>query len=119
MEWDTIAAWIALVVAVISPIITCIINNKHQIKIKKLEIKEHRGLEVIENYLAVTSREIHITGVSENYRKCYAQIFLYAPEETYPDLEKLDNLICNPVNGTFPNKSDCLTLLNKISKSLS
>lgn len=79
---------------------------------------EQRGLIIIENYLAVTSREILTAGISDNYQKCYTQIFLYAPKKVHKDLEELNNLISNPVNNMFPDKDKCSKLLLKISKSL-
>lgn len=118
IDWSAAAAWIALVVAIISPIITTIISNTHQSKIKRLEILEQRGLKIIEDYLDITSKEILTTGISDNYQKCYAQIFLYAPKKLHKDLEELNRLISNPVNNMFPDKEKCSSLLLKISKEL-
>lgn len=118
IDWSATAAWIALVVAIISPVITTIISNTHQSKIKRLEIMEQRGLKIIEDYLAITSKEILTTGVSDTYRKCYAQIFLYAPKRLHKDLEELNHLISNPVNNMFPDKEKCSSLLLEISKEL-
>lgn len=118
IDWSATASWIALTVAIVSPIITTIISNHHQAKMKHLEIIEKRGLDVIENYLAITSREILTTGISEPYQKSYAQIFLYAPSSIHPALEEINTLIYKPVNGMFPDKEKCTTLLIKISKAL-
>lgn len=118
IDWSAAAAWIALIVAIISPIATAIISNAHQSKIKRLEIMEQRGLKIIEDYLAVTSREILTTGISDNYQKCYAQIFLYTPKKLHKDLEELNRLISHPVNNMFPDKEKCSCLLLKISKEL-
>lgn len=118
IDWSATAAWIALVVAIVSPVITAIISNHHQAKMKHLEIIEKRGLDVIENYLAITSREILTTGISDSYRKSYTQIFLYAPSSLHPAIEELNTLIYNPVDGMSPDKEKCTTLLIKISKAL-
>jgi len=117
IDWSATAAWIALGVAIVSPIFTTIIKNCYQSKLKRLEIMEQRGLSIIENYPAVTSREILTTGISEDYQKCYAQIFLYAPKDLHKDLEELNCLISYPVNNMFPDKEKCSKLLLKISKS--
>lgn len=130
IDWSATAAWIALAVAIISPVITTIISNNHQTKTMRLEIIEKRGLDVIENYLAVTSHEILTTGVSESYQKCYAQIFIYAPKSIHSDIEKLNRLITNTStanlpftanNGAsmFPDRDACSQLLVQISKALS
>lgn len=118
IDWSATAAWIALAVAIISPVITTIISNHHQARMKHLEIIEKRGLDIIENYLAITSREILTTGISEPYQKSYAQIFLYAPKSIHSDLEELNTLIYNPIDGMFPDKEKCTALLIKISKAL-
>lgn len=57
IDWNATAAWIALAVAIISPIITTIIANCHQSEMKRLEIMEKRGLDIIENYISITSKE--------------------------------------------------------------
>jgi hypothetical protein len=110
--------WIASAVAIIVPIITTIISNLHQSKLKHLEIFETRGLSVIEDYLAVISKQILINGVSESYQKCLTLIFVYAPESIHSNLEELNQLINNPVNGLFPDKEKCTNLLIKISRAL-
>ncbi|WP_312636349.1 hypothetical protein [Oscillibacter sp.] len=118
IDWSATAAWIALVVAIISPIVTSIINNRHLSKIKKMEIIQQRGLAVIEEYISVTSREILITGVSDAYEKIYAKVFIYVPKSLHSQLEELNSLICDCGNTSFPDKEKCQKLLVKISQSL-
>jgi hypothetical protein len=118
IDWGTVAAWIALAVAIISPIITSIINNIHLSKMERLKIINNRGLDVIEEYITITSREILTLGISENYEKCYAKIFIYAPDSLHKTLHELNDLICSCGNNSFPNKIECQKLLIKISKSL-
>lgn len=118
IDWGATAAWIALAVAIISPIITTIITNMHQSKMKRLEILNTRGLEIIERYLAVTTRQIKIFGLSDEYEKYYSLIFLYVPNNLYVSIEELDKLIRSCDSKSFPDKDKCLPLLHKISKSL-
>ena len=84
---------------------------------KKIEIIKKRGLEIIEHYLAITSREILTTGISDEYQKYYTLIFLYVPQKIHSDLEKLNNLIYNH-DEIFPNEKECKKLLYHISKAL-
>lgn len=119
LEWGTIAAWIALAVAIISPVIVAIITNRNQAKMKKAEIFENRGLSIIEEYLDVVSREITTCGGgSEKYDRFYAKIFLYAPKSTWQDLKSLDTLIKNTPQFNFPNRQEGEELIQKISKQL-
>lgn len=51
IDWSATAAWIALVISVVGtivgPIVTAIINNCHQLKLRKLDIKQ-RSVETYE-----------------------------------------------------------------------
>ena len=78
----TISVIIALC-AILSPIITSIINNRHQLKIKKLELQEKRCENTIfyqrtifENYLKY-SGECITSANSEAFRK-YGEYYLIA-----------------------------------------
>lgn len=92
-DWGAIATWIALAVAIISPIITTIISNKHQTKLKHLQIIENHGLNVIDNYITLSAEAIINKNISNEYEISYAKIFLYAPKRIHPDIIKLNNEI--------------------------
>lgn len=118
IDWSATAAWIALIVAIISPVITSIINNKHSTKMKQVELISQRGLSIIEQYLSIISREIYTTGVSDTYKNFYTLIFLYAPESIHNDIEELDKTIRRCPPALFPNREICEPLVIKISKAL-
>lgn len=40
IDWSATAAWIALAISIISPAITTILANRHQLKLRKLDIQE-------------------------------------------------------------------------------
>lgn len=40
IDWSATAAWIALAISIISPAITTILTNRHQLKLRKLDIQE-------------------------------------------------------------------------------
>jgi len=118
VDWSATAAWIALAVAIISPIITTIITNSHQSKLKRLEIVEKRGLEIIESYVSNAARATRTFGVSENYRYSYYQIFLFAPKSIHNEIEELNSLIITCNATSFPDEQKCQILLTKICKEL-
>ena len=118
-KWGTIAAWIALIVAIISPVITAIITNIHQTKLKRLTIYEQKGLDAMECYLTVTSHEITTTGVSDEYKKMHIKVLLYAPEKSLSDIENLHKLIVQTPLRAFPDKEKCGSLLVTISRDFS
>lgn len=94
LKWDlsiTISAIIA-VAAIISPILTAIINNVHQRSMRKLELKnEHYEKtvsyqkEIFENYLSKTGNYIGSCFTSTKslmeYDDAYFVALLYAPSE--------------------------------------
>lgn len=119
-DWSAIAAWIALAVAIISPILTALINNIHEHKMKKLEFALSREVDVISEYLDVTSKEILISGVSENYNKIYSKIFFYVPKSVWAEIEELNRLMLSgkESNAIFADKTKCTEMLISISKKL-
>ncbi len=79
--------------AIISPILTAIINNIHQTKIKKMELRqqmyEHTVMHercIFENYLKHAGRCIFYSDSSalKDYGECYFNALMCAP----PDLKK-------------------------------
>lgn len=40
IDWSATAAWIALAISIISPAITTILSNRHQLKLRELDIQE-------------------------------------------------------------------------------
>lgn len=118
IDWSATAAWIALIVAIISPVITSIINNKHSAKMKQVELISQRGVSIIEQYLSIISHEIYTSGVSDDYINFYTLIFLYAPESIHNDIEELDKAIRYSAPAIFPNSKICEPLVIKISKAL-
>lgn len=120
IDWSAIAAWIALAVAIISPVLTALINNIHEHKMKKLEFVLSREVDMISEYLDVTSKEILISGVSENYSKIYSKIFFYVPKSIWAEIEELNRLMLSgkESNVFFADKTKCMEMLISISKKL-
>ena len=91
IDWSGIASTIALITAIISPIITTILNNRHQIKMHNINFYESHRAEAIENYLKATGYAIQDqSSLSEQYGKHLAEIYLYLPEELWDYIDKID-----------------------------
>lgn len=120
ITWAMIIAGIALLTSIISPIITTIINNCHQTKLKKIEFSHSIKVKVYNEYIDITSREILISGISEEYKKIYAKIFLYAPNKLWSSIKLLNDMIINDKNSEkiFCDEEKCLKILIEISKEL-
>lgn len=115
------------VCAILSPIITAIINNHHQKVMKKLEYKhlEHEEQvqherEICEAYIRAAGSCIHRADVDavKKYGEHFGLIVYYAPEDIRKDILLLEDSI---FSGTEANKSQLLTTiavkLHKYQKS--
>ena len=120
IDWSAVAAWIALAVAIISPILTAIINNVHERKMKKLEFALSREVDMVSEYLDITSREILISGISDNYNKIYSKIFFYVPNSAWAEIEELNRIMTSgkESDAIFADKDKCMEKLISISKKL-
>ena len=92
-DWSAAAAWIALIVAIISPVITTVLNNRFQLKLKDRELMVRLKLDVIEGYLKAVSDASYATGVPDDFAKYQGLIFLYAPENTFDKIAKLNRAV--------------------------
>ncbi len=101
------------IAAIISPIATALINNRHQLKLKKLEYQQQekessffykRG--IYEDYLKYTSECItHASQDSlQKYGEIYGLALIYFPEDLIEDMEKLNRVI----RSTYPDEKRSL-----------
>ena len=47
IDWSATAAWIALAISIISPAITTILTNRHQLKLRELDIQEKHTFPIL------------------------------------------------------------------------
>ena len=75
--WSWVMAVILGLSAIISPIVTAIINNKYQLKLKNIEIYELSKRQCLENFISsaisykYSSNVSGIIGLRENINKLY------------------------------------------------
>lgn len=90
--------------AILSPILTAIINNHYQLKVKNLELKQLHFEQTIlykrniyENYLKFTGRFIRRPDVdaSKSYGEYYFLALTYAPKDVEDAIIQLNHLISN------------------------
>ncbi len=95
MDASALAAWIALIVAIISPILTAIINNRHQTKMKKIEMSIASKLKIIENYLSSAGQIIYHNGEAstESYSIAIGRIYSASPRSLWEKISVLDEMI--------------------------
>lgn len=90
-------AFLVSLVAFISPIVTTILNNLHQSKIKKQELFVKRKIEAIENYLSSVGKFIGNSNwdTLEDFGVYAGEVYLYTPSEFWDSIEELNELIFN------------------------
>lgn len=97
----TISVIIALC-AIISPILTAIINNMHQTKIKKMELKQQEYTDTVihqreffENYLKHAGRCIYFADpdAQKDYGEYYFSALMYAPDDLKSDMVEANRLM--------------------------
>lgn len=95
MDASALAAWIALIVAIISPILTAIINNHHQTKMKKIEMSIASKLKIIEDYLSSAGQIIYHNGEAstESYSIAIGRIYSASPRFLWEKISVLDEMI--------------------------
>lgn len=121
IDWSATAAWIALAISIISPAITTLLTNRHQLKLHKLSIKEKRDddynaarISVIEEFISKVSKYISFQSL-ENERgcsECFFRVYAYTPQSLWPFLDDLNGQL------TSNRFSDAQDLFKDISKSL-
>lgn len=88
--------------AIISPILTAIINNIYQLKLKKLELKQENikntvlyKRNIFENYLKYSGERISYADAAaqRNYGEFYFLALTYAPSELRPEMEKINRFM--------------------------
>lgn len=95
LNWSAVISGIALIVAIISPVVTTILNNRHQDKMWIRDNFSRHKTEVIENYVKSTGTVLKkaTTDTLADYGNCYGEIFFYTPESVWPLIEKIDKAI--------------------------
>ena len=121
IDWSATAAWIALAISILSPAITTLLTNRHQLKLHKLDIQEKREdiynearISVIEEFISKVSKCIsHPSGTNKiECAECFFYIYAYTPQSLWPFLDDLNSKL---ESGCW---DDAFKLFKDISKSL-
>lgn len=123
IDWNLIATFVTLSIAIIAPIITTICANLHQRSLKKLELKHSREMEyyqqrcrVFDEFYKETTSQIHnVGGNIFSYERSYHEVFMHVPPEYWDTLISLNDAVLSKDK----DKTDTLYLeVTKILASL-
>lgn len=110
----TISVILALA-AIISPIFTAIINNRYQLKLKKLELKQKEYEQTVmykrnifENYLRYFNDVFqHPTNESlSGYAQYYPLAFMYLPKNVQEKLSAINHRLGQSVHANIADEID-------------
>lgn len=101
IDWNLIATFSTLAIAIIAPIITTICTNMHQRSLKKLELKHAKEMEyyqqrcrVFDTFYKEASSQIHNMGGNIfSYERSYHELFMYVPSQFWDKLISLNDAI--------------------------
>ena len=121
MEWlqkidpTVLAALLAAFSAIIAPIVTSCINNRHQYRMRKLEIAQEEKIKAIQHYAEACSNYISHPARDElvEYSRAYGKIFLYTDKSCHDDIKAIDKSIENQ------KLQDSSNMLAKVCEALS
>lgn len=100
VDWSATAAWIALAISItgtiLSPIITTILTNRYQLKLKKVDLKEQAIAERNRNILDCLSSIGMCLSTHDHFDefgKKFHAVYPYVPESEWPLLDEFCSLI--------------------------
>lgn len=119
LDWSATAAWIALIISivgtVVGPIVTTTLTNRHQLKLRDLELKQNRideyeklRYQAINNFISNTGKLLACADVSTSKESgsTYHNVYIYVPKEMWPELdslyESIDSLHWDEADSKFP-----------------
>lgn len=113
MNWTILLQVVTILVAVIAPSVTAVINNHYAIKIEREKFMRDKKRQAIHDYLNAAGHSIlakYRTG-NEEYSQSKYVIFLYASKSTWKDIQMFDELLSN---GCFEEAQQQLQHLSKL-----
>jgi hypothetical protein len=123
----TITAIVALI-SLISPIITTLLNNRHQLKIRKLELAQKHNentvlymRNIFENYVSALSKVSSYATVESitEYGKYYSLAYMYLPENLQSEMSKINKLvIARDYDNIAPLLEDLIPKIYKVLQTM-
>ena len=102
MDWSATAAWIALAISIVgtiaSPIINNILSYRHQIKLRKLDLKNKysdQRAEIINSFLCGVTKFLSNPDIVDYdlFSESFYCVYQYVPDDMWPELDSLYHLL--------------------------
>lgn len=120
MNWNAVASWIALAVAIVTPAVTAYLNNRFQSKMKELDFQYSKQSEYyqyqktcFENFIKFASKQIESDYKHEKieFCECFHEMLIYLPKNNWDEAKSLYDSVIN-------RKSDSREKLFSFTKTL-
>lgn len=125
MEWTSIATLVIGVCAIVSPILTAIINNHYQLKLRQLEYKMEfidrekvRQKRIVEDYLEKASSCTHAPTLEsqKDYCAAFSLASLYVPADTAVLMRNIHNSVFDgDINNATPTLN---TIIQQVRETM-
>ena len=97
-DWSLVIAIAALLVSVLSPTLTAIVNNSHARKMHELEFYQSHRVSAIESFIRSAGRCCG-DGAMENFGEHgahFGEIYMYIPETLWPMVDDINAALAEP-----------------------
>ena len=113
LNWTILLQIITVLVAILSPTFTAIINNRYALKMEKEKFIRTERKQIFHDYLTATSIYITHSNLTEkmHYLELKELVFLYTSEPIWNEIEKLDGFV---KNHNTENAHEQLSYLSKL-----
>lgn len=98
IDWSLVIAAAALLVSVLSPTLTAIVNNHHEYKKRISDFEQEHRIAAIEAYVRSTGA-VCGNGTNESFAQYGAhcgEIYLYVPKELWPKIDTIAEKLQEP-----------------------
>lgn len=114
MEWATLVSLIALVVSVASPVFSTFLNNRHQERMKEIDLVTARKIQVFEGYLRGASESSYGSGTTMDFTQYKSLIFFHAPSALHEKIRLLNDRL-----ETTSSEEEVSPLIEEVARLLS
>ena len=93
--FSAISSSVAALSAILAPVITTMMNNNHQLKLKELDSNEGHKRKIIESYISSASEYINnpCSDSSEKYYEYKNLIYFYISKQYWEIVDNIDHAI--------------------------
>lgn len=102
LDWSATAAWIALIISIIGtitgPLVTTLLTNRHQLKLREMEFKQNQldrneslRYKAINNFISNTGKFLAHPDpkTAKEFGRTYHNIYIHVPIYLWPELDSL------------------------------